>query len=96
MEGEQYVTYPDDATPEMRLQIAANSPSSLMMYFKRPLHAIFTPLTLLDYYEQYTVTKPQKNAPVPTSAPIGNFLDSYSNIISQRTENNQHVCRIVF
>lgn len=96
LEGEQYVTYPADATPEMRLQIAENSPSSLMIYFKRPLDSTFNALTLLDYYEQYTITKPKKDQPPPTSAPPGKYLDSYNNIISTRSENNQHVCRIVF
>ena len=96
LEGEQYVTYPDDATPEMRLEIAENSPSSLITYFQRPTDAIFDSLTLLDYYEQFTVTKPKKDFPKPTSAPPGKFLDSYGNIISSRSQNNQHVCRIVF
>ena len=37
LEGEQYVTYPDDAASEMRLEIAENSPpSSLMTYFQHP------------------------------------------------------------
>lgn len=89
LEGEQYVTYPDDATPEMH---AENSPAFLMIYFKRQLHYIFTPQTLLESYEQYTVTKSKKNQPVPTSAPYGNVLDSYNNIISPRSQTNQHVC----
>lgn len=84
LEGEQYVTYPDDATPEMRLEIAENSPSSLMTYFQRPTDARFDSLTLLNYYEQFTVTKPKKDLPKPTSAPPGKFLDSFGNIISSR------------
>ena len=45
LEGEHYVTYPDDATPEMFLEIADNFPSSLMTYFRRATDALFDKLT---------------------------------------------------
>jgi len=80
-----------DATPEQRLQIAEDSPSVLMIYFNTPTVEI-TPQTLLDYCEKNTVTKPKKRQEMPTSAPPGKFLDSYGNIISCRSEHNQHVC----
>ena len=57
LEGEQYVTFPQNATPEERLQISDASPSELMTYFNRPTQDCFTQLTILDYYEQYTIKK---------------------------------------
>lgn len=65
-----------------------------MRYFKRPLNDMFNDLTLLDYFELYTITKKKKDDPTPTSAPPGKWLDCYGNTISRRNKSN--VCRIKF
>lgn len=96
LEGEQYVTYPAGATKEERIQIAEASPSSLMTYFKRPSDDVFAPLTVLDYFEQFTVTKQKKDQPALTVPPFGKYLDGYLNIISNRKRKDDHVCRITF
>ena len=93
LEGEHNVMYPSNATDEFRRQCANDAVSDLMRYFKRPLDHIFNPLTLLDYFESYTITK-KKADPIPSSAPPGKWLDSYGNTISERK--TSHVCRIQF
>ena len=42
-----------------------------MDYFARPSHGYFDDLTILDYYEQYTVSPPKKDSPPVTVAPTG-------------------------
>jgi hypothetical protein len=64
LEGEHNITYPHNATHEQRLIIAENSQSHLLQYFKRPSNDCFSTLTILDYYEQYIVTTPRKEAPL--------------------------------
>ena len=95
LEGEQYVTFPQNATPEERLQISVASPSELMIYFNRPTQDCFTQLTILDYYEQYTIKKSKRNEPPPVQAPLGKYLDGYGNVISRRRHSDL-VCRITF
>ena len=95
LEGEHNITYPHNATHEQRLLIAENSQSHLLKYFKRPSHDCFSTLTILDYYEQYTVTTPRRDAPLIEIAPLGKYLDGYKNVISKRKHDN-HVCRISF
>ena len=56
LEGEHHVMYPSNATDEFRRQCANDAVSDLMRYLKRPLDHIFNPLTLLDYFESYTIT----------------------------------------
>lgn len=55
----------------------------------------FAHLTILDYFEQYTVTAPKKSDPPLEMAPLGKYLDGYKNIVSKR-KNKDHVCRISF
>ena len=93
LEGEHNAMYPSNATDEFRRQCANDAVSDLMRYIKRPLDHIFNPLTLLDYFESYTITK-KKDDPIPSSAPPGKWLDSYGNTISERK--TSHVCRIQF
>ena len=57
LEGEHNVMYPSNATDEFRRQRANDAVSDLMRYFNRPLDHIVNPLTLLDYFESYTITK---------------------------------------
>lgn len=95
LEGEQYITYPHNATHEERLKIAANAQSHLLKYFKRPTNACFPHLTILDYYEKYVITSPKRDDPPLEIAPLGKHLDCYKNIVSKRI-NNEHVCRISF
>ena len=83
LEGEQYVTFPQDATPEERLQISDASPSKLTIYFNHPTQDCFTLLTILDYYEQYTIKKSKRNEPPPVQAPLGQYLDGYGKVISR-------------
>ena len=96
LEGEQYVLFPSNATQAQRLEITNRTHSPLMEYCARPAHECFDDLTLLDYYEQYTVTRQKKDAPSFTVAPPGKFLDSYNNVVPRRRDNSIHVCRIVF
>ena len=96
LEGEQYVLFPANTTQAQRLELTNSTRSPLMEYFARPPHECFDTLTLLDYYEQYTVTHPKKDAPPLTHAPPGKFLDSYNNVVSRRREKSAHICRIVF
>ena len=63
LEGEHNVMYPSNATDEFRRQCANDAVSDLMRYFKRPLDHIFNRLTLLDYFESYTITKKKKMIP---------------------------------
>ena len=95
LDGEHNVIYPTNTTPEERLQIANDSASMFMTYFERPTDIIFTPLSILHYYESYIVTK-KRNSPIPTSAPYGKWLDKYANVVSRKTSQNAHVCRIGF
>ena len=76
--------YPSNATHEVRHQCADEATSDLMRYFKRPLNTQFDILTLLDYFERYTITRKKKNEPVPPSTPPGKWLDLYGNTISAR------------
>ena len=94
LENEHNVLYPADASAETRAAIASCTASDLMRYLRRPTAARFTGLTLLEYFEIYIVIKKQKDAPFPSSATAGKWLDQYSNIISTRT--TEHVCRIHF
>lgn len=96
LEGEQYVLFSASASQEERLAITNSTHSPLMEYFARPRHDCFHNLTILDYYEQYTVTRPKKDAQPLTVAPPGKFLDAYNNVVSRRRDNSLHVCRIVF
>ena len=96
LDGENNVIYPTNTTPEERLQIANDSASMFMTYFERPTDIIFTPASILDYYESYIVTKKKSNSPTPTSAPYGKWLEKYANVVSRRTSQNAHVCRIGF
>ena len=96
LEGEQHVLLPASATQAQRLQITNRTHSPLMEHFARPDHGCFDHLTMLDYYEQYTVTRPKKDAHPPTVAPPGKSLDSYHNEVSRRRDNSVHVCRIAF
>ena len=74
---EHNVMYPSNATDEFRRQCANDAVSDLMRYFNRPLDHIVNPLTLLDYFESYTITKKKtkKDDPIPSSAPPGKWLD---------------------
>lgn len=94
LEGENNVMYPSNATDEIRRQCAEDAVSDLMRYFKRPLDDLFNNLTLLDYFELYTIAKKKNDDPIPSSAPPGKWLDSYGNTISTRRKS--HVCRIKF
>ncbi len=96
LEGEQYVLFPANATQEQRLEITNHTHSPLMEYFARPSNDCFDHITILDYFEQYTVTRPKKDDPPLTVAPPGKFLDAYNNVVSKRRDNSIHVCRIVF
>ena len=84
LEGEQYVLFPANATQAQRLELTTSTRSPLMEYIARLPQECFDNLTLLDYYEQYTVTRPKKDAPPLTHAPPGKFLDSYNNVVSRR------------
>ena len=94
LEGEQYVLFPANATQARRLELTNSTRSPLMEYFARPPQECFDNLTLLDCYEQYTVTRPKQDALLLTHAPPGKFLDSYNNAVSRRRENFAHVCCI--
>lgn len=94
LEGENNVMYPSNAIDEVRRQCAEEAVSDLMRYFKRPLNHQFNNLTLLDYFELYTITRKKKDDPIPPSAPPGKWLDLYGNTISARKK--AHVCRIKF
>lgn len=85
LEGEYKVVYPDGASNQEQQEIAEAAVSDLMRYFKRPALAAFTQLTMLDYFEQFTVKKKKKDDPMPTAAPPGKWLDAYGNPISERT-----------
>ena len=68
-----------------------------MVYFAQPDHSCFDDLTVLDFYERYTVTPPKNLAPALSVAPPGKFSDYYSNIVSRRRDNSLHdVCRVAF
>lgn len=95
LEGEHNVIFPENATPEQRQQAADESVSDLMRYFNRPLAHIFHELTLLDYFEQYVITKKKKDDPIPEHASPGTWLDHYGNTVSSRATGS-HVCRLIF
>ena len=95
LEGEQQITYPKNATHDDRLEIAAQSQTHVLRYYMRPKNPCFSDLTILDYYEQYTITSPKKDDPPLEFAPLGKYLDGYKNIVSKR-KNDDHVCRISF
>lgn len=59
LEGEQYVTYPQNATHEERLEIAENTQSRVLKYFKRPENDCFSALTVIKLL--HTVHNTQKN-----------------------------------
>ena len=96
LEGEQHVLFPASAAQAERLQITNRAHSPLMEYFARPSDQCFDDLTILDCCEQYTVTPPKQDAPPSTVAPPGKYFDSYNNIVSKRSDNSIHMCRIVF
>lgn len=95
LEGEQKITHPKNATHDERLEIAAQSQTHVLKYYKRPQNPCFSDLTILDYYEQYTITSPKKDDPPLEFAPLGKYLDGYKNIVSKR-KNDDHVFRISF
>lgn len=95
LQGEQYVTFPQNATHEQRLQIVEDTQTHLLKYFKRPENHCFSHLTILDYYEQYTVTTPKQNDAPLEFAPLGKYLDGYKNVVSKRKKDD-YVCRISF
>lgn len=94
LENEHNVMYPSNATDEERRNYADDSVSDLMRYLQRPALEMFDALTLLDYFESYTITKKKKDDPIPSSPPHGKWLDSYGNVVSARR--SSHVCRIKF
>ena len=94
LEGENHVVFTPTDTHEQRQHIAEEAVSDLMRYFKRPIPSIFTPLSMLDYYESYVVTKKKKDHPIPSAPPPGSWLDGYGNVVSERQ--SPHVCRIKF
>ena len=67
-----------------------------MDYFAWPSYECYGNLTILDYYELYTVTSPKKDALPRTVASPGKYLDCHNNTVSKRRDNSSHVCRIVF
>lgn len=94
LQNEHNVIYPSNATDDERGECADDSVSDLMGYLQRPALEMFDSLTLLDYFETYTITKKKKEDPIPISAPPGKWLDSYGNVVSARR--SSHVCRIQF
>ena len=64
LEGENNVVFAATHTHEQRQQIAEEAVSDLVSYFERPTPSTFTPLSTLDYYESYIVTKKNKDDPV--------------------------------
>ena len=60
LEGQQVVIHDEDDTAEQRRELAKNSQTDLMRYFRRPTGEPFDELTFLDYFEQFTVEPKQR------------------------------------
>lgn len=94
LQNEHNIMYPSNATDDERRECADDSVSDLMRYLQRLPLEMFDNLTLLVYFETYTITKKKKEDPIPLSAPPGKWLDSYGNVVSARR--SSHVCQIQF
>ena len=95
LENEQIVVFEEDTTDEERKAAAKNTHTQLMNYFARPQNVEFDPLTYLDYYEQYTVTKERTSA-ASGLLPEGTCFDGNRNIVKKRTRQNSSISRLSF
>lgn len=96
LEQEHNVRFPQTATSQERRQIAENVVTDLMLYFNRPTTSTFEQLTILDYFETYSVKRKKATDPVPRAAPIGKWIDQLGNTVTKRRVNSKHVCRLQF
>ncbi|CAM9949799.1 unnamed protein product, partial [Phaeothamnion confervicola] len=93
LQGEQNVVFEETATVAERAAAAAALSTQLMCYFARPDDPRFDALTYLDYFEQYTITKPEKGRQTNSKAHDNSFTDKKGNVVKPRKQ-EQPVARL--
>lgn len=97
LENQHNVSFRNSATSEERSRRADEVISDLMCYFNRPLLAEFENLTILDYFEIFSVTRKKPSDRTPSSPPVGKWHDDqYGNLVSRRSSTCKHVCHTSF